>query len=132
MASISEPRTIFQVGEFVNSNGRTCYIEEIQNVLGFNRYILVDIDSGVTLNKAAFEIEKTELKVVTVPEDMEMEMPDIPEIPKKNETTENTAKERFPKVSTKELDNIELNRTSENTKKQTSWAIMIFKGKTHE
>ena len=72
MASISEPRTIFQVGEFVNSNGRTCYIEEIQNVLGFNRYILVDIDSGVTLNKAAFEIEKTELKVVTVPEDMEM------------------------------------------------------------
>ena len=37
-------------------------------------------------------------------------------------------KSRFATVSSEELDDIEINRCSHNTKKQTAWAVHILRG----
>ena len=48
------PQCLLSVGDYVECLGRTCFIQEISNSLGFNQYVLVDMDSGVMLKKARY------------------------------------------------------------------------------
>ena len=107
-------------GQYVLTEGRTCYVENIDNQLGFNIYYVIDIDSGVYLKKSRWQLEPTDLKID--------EADDIVDTPQQ-EKKETTEKKRFLSLKEEEINQIEQNRTCYRTKKQTAWAVTILKGR---
>ena len=63
-------------GDYVYSENKLCYVEDVQNILGFNQYILVGFDSGRRLFKMRHEIETKETKLLNEEFDKEFEMED--------------------------------------------------------
>ena len=121
------PLKLVSEGEYVITDGRTCFVDSISKTLGFNQYNLIDIDSGVMLKRARYQIEPTAAMDVFVKPDEPFEIPDFDSV--KEENTDNAQKKRFVEVSMEDLDKIELNRTSKRTRQQTVWAVSVFKGK---
>jgi hypothetical protein len=127
------PLPIISVGDFVKTAGRVCYVENIDRSLGFGQYILVDIDSGVVLKKSRYELEPIHVDIVTGNDgDMDFENIDIQTLSQPNEDRKSSKTEgnRFATICEEDLDKIALNRTSKNTRNQTSWGVSIFKGET--
>ena len=123
--NVSAP-SLLSKGDYVDASGRTCFIQDIENKLGFNVYICIDMDSGVVLRKSRYEIEKIEGEMVDLPDNF-FEKPEVPE--NDGEDTEDETR-RFQSVSDQDLDNLAENRNSYMTRKQTSWAIKIFRGRS--
>ena len=123
------PQRLLSKGEYVNCGGKTCYIQDIVNPLGYNQYVLIDMDTGLVMKKARYEF-------TPIPGHILDEADDIPypttnnDDTKKNETTIEKQPSRFASVTAEDLDKIELNRNSTRTKMQTSWAIGVFKGES--
>jgi hypothetical protein len=120
---MAAPKPLVEIGDFVKTGERVCFVESIENKIGFNTYILVDIDSGVTLRKARFEFDPIEVEYVSESEMAQFIEENEVKQPKKEE-------KRFETLSNEELDQLAQNRISKNTKKQTSWGVSIFKGET--
>ena len=57
MATANAGLSLLSVCAYVRAEGRTCFIQSIDTSLGFRQYFLVDIDSGVRLKKAWYELE---------------------------------------------------------------------------
>ena len=120
---------LLSVGQYVKNEGRLCMIQEIKNHLGFNQYFIVDMDSGVCLKRARYQIEPIELKGLPGADDSEDFDDDNADSETANEEKNTSAPaKRFLSVSSEELDSIEINRTSYRTRKQTIWAVNILKG----
>ena len=130
--NVSAP-SLLSKGDYVNASGRTCFIQDIQNNLGFNVYICVEMDSGVILRKSHYEIDKVHIEMVDLPDNFfqqpqaEVSEPEVPE--NDFEQTEEESK-RFQHMSDQDLDTLAENRNSHLTRKQTSWAIKIFRGRS--
>ena len=121
MASHTAPRLLSK-GDYVSCEGRTCYIDDITNNLGYNVYLIVDMDTGVQLRRSRYQLEY--LPVLATGTTNEND--DFNTSFASSEPSEQS--KRFASVSSLELDQIEMNRCSSNTKKQTSWSVKIFKG----
>ena len=93
--------------------------------MGYNVYYLIDIYSGVELRRSRYQLEPIPVPVeaLAAGKDSDFIMEDSEPVP--STSGENT---RLACVSAPELDEIELNRCSFNTQKQTSWSVKIFKG----
>ena len=119
-------------GDYVDASGRTCFIQAVENKLGFNVYICIDIDSGVILRKSRYEVEKIDPPFADLPDIMfedpeaESQEPDVA-LPIDEDTEEET--KRFKSVSDEDLDHLAKNRNSHMTQKQTTWAVKIFRGR---
>ena len=113
------------IGDLVTTENRLCYVEKVDNTLGYNQYTLVDIDSGVSLIKSRYQFQHVDLDMLTEGE-LNVDIENL-DGKKKEETIEK--EKRFTTVSTEEIDALALNRTSQRTKSQTNWAVSIFKGK---
>ena len=63
-----------------------------------------------------------------------VDLPDIifeqPEVPKTDDERTEEETKRFHSLSEQDLDNLAENRNSYMTKKQTSWAIKILRGRS--
>ena len=111
MATHTVPKLLCK-GDYVSCEGRTCYIEDITNNLGYNVYFIIDMDTGMQLRRSRYQLEYLPVLATGT----------------NNENDDFHASKRFASVSSLELDQIEMNRCSSNTKKQTSWSVKIFKG----
>ena len=129
MATTMSANKLIVAGEYVRTDGRTCYVDHVSNTLGYNEYHLIDIDSGTQLKRARYQLEPmVALNLVAVPDDNFERMADTMYIP--HEKPQKETKKRFADVSVTELDQIEENRTSKRTRQQTVWAVSVFKGET--
>ena len=126
MASSVQTQHLLKVTDYVKCEGRTCFIQEIDNSMGFNVYHIVDIDSGVKLRKPRYQLEfiPTELVAVGLADDIPWDEEILETVPDQKEIKE----KQFATVSGQELDQIELNRNSTRTKMQTNWGVGVFKG----
>ena len=118
------PNALVYSGMYVTCQGRTCYVDSVENNLGYNQYKLIDIDSGVELVKARYEFEPMD----DILKDTEVDMAVLEKILYENK--EEIQEKRLQTVSTEELDSIALSRNSKRTKIQTNWAVKVFKGET--
>ena len=110
----------------VTASRHTCFVQDVENNLGFNVYICVDMDSGVLLRKSRFELEKIQGEMVDLP-DIMFEQPQVPALDEKPMEEET---KRFHTLSDQELNTLAENRNSHMTRKQTCWAIKIFRGRS--
>ena len=128
--TMANTQRLLSVGDNVVCEGRVCYVQKIDNSLGYNSYHVVDWDSGVLLVKGRYQLELCETQFLS-PADDPMPMafdnatPTYMEKPK--EEPDDT---RFATVSESFLDEMELNRSSVKTKRQTAWAVKILKGES--
>ena len=130
MASVNAARVPPSVCQSVKTDGRKCFIQSIDTSLGYNQYFLIDMDSGAHLKRSRYELEPLPVELVPPADDNAFEdSMDEPTLQESEEKNGEPAKKRFAAVSNEELDQIELNRTSIRTKRQTAWAVGIFKGK---
>ena len=122
-------RQPLSVGKFVFYDGHCGYITSIDNALGFNRYNVLDLDSGITVQKYHYQLQpmKEDPLPVSVADDILFQLNPAPVV---EEIKEKDDKKRFASVTADELDTIEANRNSSRTKRQTSWAVGIFKGES--
>lgn len=133
----------FSVGETVKVRNNVCQILSITNALGFNRYHVIEVDTGKSHNCSKYEMEKapeffacfnTEMTDDNTEDgnmmiededdfviDENMAMVDQPQV-----AVNPTA--RFPNVSDEDLNQLAEEKNSNQTKKQTSWAVKILKG----
>ena len=123
---------LISVRDWVKCEGRLCYVQDISNVLGFNQYFIVDIDSGVVLKRSRFQLEPADVKPITLPLDDTAFAIETVQTEDSQDTKVNLkpVQKRFLDVSSEELNCIELNRTSVRTWKQTAWAVSIMKGQS--
>jgi hypothetical protein len=123
------PKPLVSTGDFVHCEERLCYVEEIRNNLGFNQYVCIDMDSGVSLLKSRHEISVPEVTFLDAL-NFEQNFDILPEMNRDTPKTEQNPTKRFAEVSSEELDDFALNRNSKRTREQTSWGVTIFKGET--
>jgi hypothetical protein len=121
------PAPLVSTGDFVYTGTTLCYVESIENKLGWNTYNLVDLDSGRKLQKARHELILPDIKLL----DDILEGGDAGEENNKN-AGNNSGKgsKRFAEITDSELDDLAINRNSKKTRNQTTWAVSIFKGET--
>ena len=121
MATASRPPK-FKPSDLVKYKDQGQYIVlSITNILGFNKYNIINIQNGEYEQAAIHEISKLG-ETIFNKENEEMEESD-------DETEEK--KKRFPTLQPEDLDKIAQKRTEKATDKQTAWAIKIFKGNRH-
>ena len=108
------------------------YIQHIENKIGFNTYICVDMDTGLEYRRSRYQLQKTEIQFATCSDDEEFEDNTQDEVRQPIEHTETEVKQiagekkRFDIVSEEQLDDLALNRNSYRTRKQTVWAVKIL------
>ena len=56
-------------GEYVVTDGHTCYIQCISTSLGFRQYFLLDIDNGEELKRSRYQLEPCIVQDVFVADD---------------------------------------------------------------
>ena len=116
---------LLKISDYVFTEGRTCFVQQIENKLGFNTYVCVDLDSGVVLRKPRYQLEKCDAQFLNLPDDFVFDPAAV-----KVEKKEDLAQKRFQDMTEQELDDLAVNRNSYRTRKQTEWAVRIFKGET--
>jgi hypothetical protein len=121
MASV--PKPVVNTGDFVYTENKLCYVENISNNLGYNQYTVVEIDTGERMLKTRYQLEMPEIKLL-MSENFEAE-----DMTAKQAETEEKGRKRFLDVTESELDDFALNRNSKRTRIQTTWGVSVFKGK---
>ena len=121
-------------GQFVSFNGTTCLVTGIDPKLGFNKYSLLDIDSGRSILAHRHELERVEVLDMGLEQelfgmDAEMDCGENSYVDLLDEEKPSRpVTDRFAKISTEELDKISAERNCPNTMQQTKWAMNIFRG----
>jgi hypothetical protein len=92
--------------------------------LGFNQYCVVDIDTGISLNKARHQLEMPEMKLLL------NETFEEADGTQKQEEKDKKSQKRFAEVTESDINDYALNRNSKRTRTQTVWAVSIFKGRS--
>jgi hypothetical protein len=125
---MARPTPLLSSGDLVYSENCLCYIESIDNTLGWNIYHLVDFDSGRKLQKARHELT---LPDITLMDDtFETEADGTEEIQQNEANKKEKGSKRFAEIGESDLDELAINRNSKRTRNQTTWAVSIFKGET--
>jgi hypothetical protein len=122
MASVPVPAV--NIGDFVYTENKLCYVKSIENMLGFNQYCVVDIDTGISLNKARHQLEMPEMKLLL------NETFEEADGTQKQEEKDKKSQKRFAEVTESDINDYALNRNSKRTRTQTVWAVSIFKGRS--
>ena len=129
----------FTVNEVVKCKGKICLITDIRNVLGFNEFTLVDIDTGSTLIARRYQMERSdEVAAALLPEfqlsddhliatteDIDMPLLDHDDASDQPDTNST----RWARVTEDDINNLAANRHSHHTGSQTKWAVRLFKGR---
>ena len=120
----AKPVPRFAPADLVKYQGEGEYmVLSVNNVLGFNKFQLINIRNGQQVQASSHELQKIRDDILKAEEDEESE------VFEGNETV--VPKARFTTLNAEELDNLAKKRTEPGTDKQTKWAIKIFKGKDH-
>lgn len=145
MAATSAP-TLFSVNEIVRVRGQVGLISGIVNQLGFNRYTVINIDTGEEMVAFGYELRHCDEVSAALLPPMEVSFEDESEgdaaasmgdqgvqavHPTGDETKADQQTDRgarWAKISDSELDTIAQNRHSGNTANQTKWAVSVFRG----
>ena len=131
----STPETVY-VGQYVAHNGSIYVITNIEaTALGYRSYHIENIEKNEVLFVGKHAIYPTHMEEIDHNEfDYDTEV--FNNIP--TETEENvtelkkevkTNNSRYVDVTNEEIDQIAKARISENSEKQTKWAVSLFKGK---
>ena len=115
-----DPLKRFEVGELVFFKEKLCVILSITNKLGFNDYKLMNTDNGVIHSSFGYQLSKTGENSLNLVEEADNICPQQPPM--------NGSGSRFANLTDDQVDSIADNRTSQNTKRQTQWAVNILKG----
>lgn len=126
MARAPEPAV--KVGDLISTENKLCCVNRIEDTFGFNTYVLVELETGTVLRKHRHELQTLDFLL-----DECVFEPNVGATEEKqNEEIEKKRSKRFVSVTEQELDDFALNRNSKRTRKQTDWAVSIFKGETLE
>lgn len=133
---------VFSINQIVTFKGKTCLIQDIQKILGFHQYEVVDIDTGAVMISMGYQMTSCEdVYHALLPDFLDVEMPEIeipmPEIeiptpapaekkPTPQENVNNSG--RWAKMSEADLNALAENRHSAYTGNQTRWAVRAFRG----
>ena len=109
----------FEIYEFVTYRGCTCIITDIKNNLGFNTYLLANLDSRSRHQAWRHEIERCPVTVISSFTD-EIDFGTVNQNPE--------PKQRFAEVTEEELTALEQKRTAKSTQHQTAWGVQVFRG----
>ena len=102
---------------------------------GFNKYSLLDVDSGKQITAHRHQLLK--LDVIELDFDSPMDTIEgdagpptqISTLPSEdNETNEPNSTTRFLSVTENDLDKLASERSSQTTQQQTKWGIKVFRG----
>ena len=115
-----DPLKRFEVGELVFFKEKLCVILSITNKLGFNDYKLMNTNNGVIHSSFGYQLSKTGENSLKLAEEADDICPQQPPM--------NGSGSRFANLTDDQVDSIADNRTSQNTKRQTQWAVNILKG----
>ena len=111
----------FAPADLVKYQGEGDYLVlSVTNVLGFNKYNLINIRNGEQVQASSHELQKIHDDILKK---------DDEETEEREEESKNIPKSRFNTLLPEELDELAKKRTEPGTDKQTKWAIKIFKGK---
>ena len=118
--------TSYQKSEVCKLGEKTVLILSIDNEIGFNKYTVIDLDSGLIYNAYKHQLSKREEIDIDgpIPEGtMEVENE-----PKKEESVQEVKEGRFVKKTEEELKEIETHTKAHTTHQQTKWGVKILKG----
>jgi hypothetical protein len=129
----------YSVGDIVSYKDSVCVINDVvQNVLGYQTYVICDLDTGEISNVAKHTISSVEC--VSIDEEVFPQMLwdnalDVDE-QFKNDDFESVVesesvpqkKKRHVEMSAEEIDAVAKKRLSDSTEKQTKWAVYLLKG----
>jgi hypothetical protein len=121
MASISPHN--FVNGDICMYREQLCIVQSIQHSpLGFNKYIISNVDTGDEFSVAKHELSTVEVEYVSdIPEmnwEAELKEQEIPQ----------ASSSRHAVLSDADIDSVAKERLSANTEYQTKWAVTLFKG----
>lgn len=127
------PVPLVNCGEFIMYNDKTCQVIDIISNLGFNTYTLVDIDDGTRIKAYRHQLQK--VNVVDLGLSLPMEFTDADHVNNtllasspQNIINSINKPPRFASVTSEALDQLSMERNSENTGQQTKWGVRIFQG----
>ena len=104
-------KPLVEVGDSVTCESRVCYVQCIENTLGFNQYTIVDMGSGVVMKKCRYEIQLIP-DILGGGEDFDL-LALLKELDKEKEDIKlETKGKRFKDMSPEEHDNLALNCNS--------------------
>ena len=133
----------FTVNDIVQCSGKTCLITSITSPLGFNKFHLVDIDTGCSFVAYRHQLHHTEIAAALIPNfegefDNELdnvieaiEVDVVEEIEEIDEDLPEAAvpNPRWGAATPAEVERLQANRHSAHTDTQTKWAAAMFRGK---
>ena len=126
----SAPVPLVSVGECVRHDSRTWLVTAIRNVVGWNQYHLVDLDTGLSVVRARFQLETIPfIDVVTDGEfDGTMEAKVEPQVTRTSSVDEGAgpSSRQWNERSKSELTRLQENRHSKSTAHQTKWQPRSF------
>ena len=134
--------TQFEVGEIINVNQGAQWVPgiilDIQAPLGFNTYLVLEIDTGKTHSVTRLQIEKMTLLNTAVQADDIIDFVELPAEKPTEKPTEKPSgdpgekpKARFEKMDPSEVDDLQMNAKSDKTHVNTRWGVKIFRGEVH-
>ena len=126
----SAPVPLVSVGECVRHDGRTWLVTAIRNVVGWNQYHLLDLDTGLSVVRARFQLETIPFIDVVAGGDFDGTMEAKVEVTPTSSEDEGAgpSSRQWNERSESELTRLQENRHSKSTAHQTKWAAKIFRG----
>ena len=126
----SAPVPLVSVGDCVRHDGRTWLVTAIRNVVGWNQYHLVDLDTGLSVVRARFQLETIPFIDVVADGDFDGTMEAKVEVTRTSSEDEGAgpSSRQWNERSESELTRLQENRHSKSTAHQTKWAAKIFRG----
>ena len=122
-----EPAALFDVGDVVLYRDRSCVIHHIRQPIGtFKAFDITDITTNEPFVAYKHDISHMRLEDALLECSFEMDATESAEFPV--EFKKNKQQDRFGKITETELNDLADSRLEKTTKKQTSWAVRIFKG----
>lgn len=122
---------MFDIGEIVKCDDKVCLISDIIRTLGFNQYLLMDMDTGHTLKAFGYQLAKCqEIADALVTELMDAGEAEIVSVVETSEPKRSREDDRgrWAEMSEESLNQLAENRHSKSTASQTKWAVKAFQG----
>ena len=120
-------RSTFEVGEVCYLGAKSVLILNITAQLGFNKYHVIDIDTGEQAMVHRHELFKSAEVNLRDDSDDDLQI-DVKENDAINENENEQPNQRFATTTEEDLNNIESNTKAQTTHNQTKWGVKIFKG----
>lgn len=124
------PVPFVECGQFVCYENKTCLVTAVEPNLGFNRYSLLDIDTGKTISAHRFQLERVAVMDLDLNTNIEMDAGIDFQESSTNESTLEEQGKRFLQLTDKDLDMLSAERNCKNTIQQTKWGINVLRGRS--